>query len=370
MISADVNPQWVATYGQEGRRMREAWLAMLGPDPIMPREIMMPIPGVGRKAAKFNEVATNTQEYFRIILDHAPRSDVWVGWSPSNQYDAPTMDWIFGDVDVEGNAEEALRLARRYEEECMAQFNAQPACIFTAGKGFHLHLRCDPIPNAGGITSEAFQALLQDAKVKLDWAPLKHRYAKPRLPYAMNLKATGKSRHPMHAVPVDLSWGLKEILAASADLRITPFRVPKSDVLRGLVLPAIEKGLERRAKLSATPIVAEQRLDLVQAALAFCEASGNRLADAKGRPDGRRRVLGALYIPALLNIHGGAVEPVLEAVQALVEAGGGQWRDYHRFTLEQVKHAVGRDGKLRLPMSLKRWWSENADLRISPERPF
>jgi len=355
--TVSINEGWQAAYDAQGDEMRDGWLAMLGAGREMPRNVTLPIAGSKKK---WQAHAATEADYIRILEEHAGRSDAWVNWAPSDTFDLEQMDYIFGDVDSP-DLNDALVRARRFEEKCMADFEVQPATLFTVGKGFHMHFTLDPIPAVGTAFSDAFAALIRDAGVYLDLGPLKHRTGSGRVPYTLNLKATGLHRKPMHVVPVDLTWSLDDMKRASAQIHTLPFEIPHSPVLRGMMLPAVEAAIERRKAFMLRPAAQQaQRMDLKRAAIAFCENAAWRMQD------GRRRVLSSLYIPALMIESDGDAEAVLPLVQMWVERSGANWKDYRAFAEDTAKHCVRKDNTLRLPMGLKRFFSENPGLRIPP----
>lgn len=363
---ADVHPLWLERYASEPKGMRAGWLSVLGQCPVMPRDIVFPIPGSKKR---FQHTVETVQQYFGTVAENAAKDALWVSWSPSNQMDVQGMSWVFGDIDSP-DLEDSLVRARRYEEWCMAEFNTQPAVIFTAGKGFHLHMTHDHVDGLGTAYSDAFASLMQGAGASPDLGPLKHRRTYPRVPYCINLKATGIHRRPMYAIPVDLTWDLKEILDASAEIRITPFRVPHSDVLAGMLAPEVEKNLKAQERFRKTPMEVQQGRyeNLVHAAIAFSESVGWKLVNKMGKPDGRRRVLSSLYIPALLIDSKGDKDLTMTTVQQWVDLSGGRWNDYKRFTEGSIKDCKLKDGTLRSPMGLRRFWMENGELQVRQSR--
>lgn len=348
--------------------MRAGWLSILGEAPVMPRDVCLPLPG-GKKLKRYQQQVSTTQEYFRLVEEHAPRGDAWVAWSPANQYDLPGMDRVFGDIDSP-DLQDSLKRARRYEEWCMSDFAVQPACIFTAGKGFHLHMTHDYVEALGNVYSDAFASLIQGSGATPDFGPLKTRKSYPRIPYSMNIKATGIHRRPMYVVPVDLTWDLDEILQASADIQVTSFRVPHSPVLADLLTPEIEKAkqVEARRQRISPNVQAGMYEDLVQAAIAFTEDVGWRLVNETGRIDGRRRVLSSLYIPALMHQTQGNLDIVVAAAEVFVDMSGANWREYKQFVERTAKECVMKDGTLRSPVGLKRFWMESGNLRVDKSR--
>lgn len=358
----EVYEGWEERYALEPKGIQAGWKAILGPNALMPRDVVFPIAGSKKK---YQKQVNTLQEYYRLVEASAPRGDLWVGWSPTTQYDDNGMDRVFGDIDSP-DIEDALARARRYEEWCMAEFEVQPACIFTQGKGFHLHMTHDFVEGRGAAYSDAFAALMQGSGASPDLQTLKHRRTYPRVPYSMRLQATGKHRKPMFVVPVDLTWDLKEMLQAGAEIRVMPFTVPHSPVLGELLQPLVEKNLKRQEMFEHTSGEAQQGVfdDLVQAAIAFSEEVGWKLVDSRGKPDGRRRVLSSLYIPALLKQSGGDEGTTTAAVEAFVEMSGGQWREYRAFVKDTIKHCHLKDGTLRSPVGLKRFWMENSELRV------
>lgn len=368
---SDVFAGWTERYALEPKGIQAGWRAILGPDALFPRDVVYPIPGSKKK---YQKSARNLQEYYRLVEEQAPRADLWVGWSPSEHYDLEGMDRVFGDVDS-ADLEDALVRARRFEEWCMAHFDVRPAAVFTQGKGFHLHLTHDfvSVPGLGkemGVGtaySDAMASLVQGSGAGIDLHTLKYRKTYPRVPYTLNLKATGKHRKPMFVVPVDLTWDLDEMFQAGAEIRVTPFKVPHSAGLAELLQPLVDKNLKQHERRQKTSGAVQQGIhdDLVQAAIAFSETVGWKLVDAHGRADGRRRVLSSLYIPALMRQSGGDLDYTLGAVEAFVDLAGGSWREYRRFAEDTAKHCVLKDGSLRSPVGLRRFWMEAPELRVA-----
>lgn len=362
-----MNEVWEERYALEPKGMRAGWMNLLG-HPVFPRDLALPYPG-GKKLNRYQQTVNSTRDYLRMVEQHAPRGDLWAGWSPTTQYGLPGMERVFGDIDSP-DLQDALVRARRYEEWCMADFGVQPACIFTAGKGFHLHLTHDFVEGVGVVYSDAFSALIQGSGASPDVGPLKHRKTYPRVPYSLNIKATGIHRRPMYVVPVDLTWDLDEILQASADINVHPYQIPHSDVLAGMLRPEVEAAQKRLERLQKRPIDVQTGMfeDLVQAAIAFSESVGWRLVNQAGKIDGRRRLLSTLYVPALMREMEGDRERVLGAVQAWVQASGANWMDYKRFAEGTIKDCVQKDGTLRSPMGLKRFWMEHPELKVDRSR--
>lgn len=359
---ADVYAGWKQRYEQEPKAMRAGWRNLLG-QPIFPRDIVFPI--AGAKAKKFQRSARNLTEFYAVIEENAPKGPLWAGWSPTGQYDMPGMDRIFGDIDSI-DLEDALQRARRYEDWCIRNFDVEPATIFTCGKGFHQHFTMDYVEGLGTAFSDAYLTLVQGSGSSPDPQPLKHRKTYPRLPYCMNLKATGEHRKPMFTVPVDLTWSLKEILQASTEIRVSRFEVPHSPTLAALMQPLVDRNLKEEA--SKAKWASEKKTgmhdDLVRSAIAFSEEVGWKLVDAMGRPDGRRRVLSMLYIPALMWECDGDQDRVEASVEAWVELAGGAWNDYRMFTRGTMKTCILREGGLRHPVGLRRFWQENSELQV------
>ncbi len=356
---------WQERYDLEPKGMQAGWREILG-EPLFPRDLVYPIAGTKRK---YQKAAGSLQEYYRMVEAAAPIGDLWVGWSPIPQYELLGMDRVFGDIDSP-DLEDALARARRYEEWCMVEFGVQPACIFTQGKGFHLHMTHDFVEGLGTAYSDAFATLIQGSGASPDLQTLKHRKTYPRVPYSMRLKATGQHRKPMFVVPVDLAWDIDEMHKAGAEIRITPFKVPHSEALGDLLRPIVAKNMREQERLqrAAGPVQQGIHDDLVQAAIAFSESVGWKLVNSQGKSDGRRRVLSQLYIPALMRQTGGDEGATLAAVEAFVDMGGGQWREYRRFAEDTVKHCRFKDGTLRSPVGLKRFWLESADLRVAAKK--
>lgn len=363
-MSAEVYAGWLERYASEPKGMRAGWMALLG-DPVMPRDCTFIFP-----SGRFKKTVKTTQEYLRVLEEHAPKGDSWAAWSPASQYDCGQMDRIFADIDSP-DLEQALQTARRFEEWCMWNFEVQPPAVFTAGKGFHMHFTFDPVDATGTVFSDAFLSLVQGSGAVLDAQPLKHRKAAPRVPYSMNLKATGKAQEPRFVVPVDLTWSLKEIQRASAQINVLPFEVPHSPVLAGLLEPAVQAAKKAMERSQAMPEDRRKGIhdDLVTAAIAFSEDVGWRLVNSLDKPDGRRRVLTSLYIPALMRQSGGDADSVIKACEAWVDMAGGSWKDYKRFVLAGIKECRLKDGTFRSPIGLKRFWMENAELRVRPGKP-
>lgn len=373
MSTNEVFSGWAARYQSEPKGIRAGWLNLLGDRPLFPRDLVFPIPGGPKGASRYQKSMDNVQAYYRILEENAPKADCWAGWSPSAQYDLQGMERVFGDIDSP-DLEDALIRARRFENGCLVDFGVQPVPIFTAGKGFHLHFTHDFVdvpnlgvePGAGTAYSDAFASLTQHWGANPDLGTLKHRKTYPRVPYSMNLKATGKHRKPMYVVPVDLTWSLKEILKASSEIRVTPFKIPHSSDAADMLRPQVAKAAENLKSFQALSGDVQKGIheDLVQAAIAFCETVGWKLVNEQGKPDGRRRLITQLYAPALMMSTDGERESVIESCRLLLEMMGGEWPDYRRFVESTVKECVGRDSVLRSPIGLKRWWAENSDLRV------
>lgn len=364
----EVYAGWTERFHLEPKGMRAGWLAVLGPDPLFPRDVTFALP-----QGRYKKTPKKTGEYLALVEQNVPKGDAWVAWSPVNQYEDPGMDRIFADIDSP-DLEAGLQMARRYEDWCMTHFGVQPPAIFTAGKGFHLQFTFDFVdvpglgaePGAGTAFSDAFLGLIQGSGATLDPQPLKHRYASPRIPYSLRLEATGRYQRPMFVVPVDLTWSLKEILRASAQINVMSFEVPHSTILGGLLQPQVAKASKALQRTKALPqhVLKGMREDLVQAAISFSEEVGWKLVNAHGKPDGRRRVLSALYIPALMVETNADREQVLKSCEAWVGLAGARWRDYQRFVEGAIKDCILKDGTLRHPVGMRRFWAEIQDLRV------
>lgn len=359
-MQADVFAGWTERYESEPKGMRAGWVNILGPDPVFPRDVTFAFPG-----GRYKKTPERTGDYLTMLEQNAPKGDAWVAWSPVGQYEAPGMDRIFADIDSP-DLENALQRARRYEDWCMRNFDVRPPAIFTAGKGFHLQFTMDYVEGTGTAFSDAFLGLVQGSGATLDPQPLKHRYAAPRVPYTMRLGSIAVAGHPMFIVPVDLTWDLRTILRASKDIEILPFEIPHSDVLAGLLQPEVTKAMEAKDKAQTLPEHVRKGIheDLITAAIAFSENVGWKLVDANGKPDGRRRVLSSLYVPALMVQTDGDRDQVIDACMAWLDKAGAKRRDYKRFLESTMKDCVLRDGTLRHPVGLRRFFAESPELRV------
>jgi hypothetical protein len=367
---ASVSPVWRQAYEADPKGIQAGWRAVLGPL-TFPRDVLIQLPKsrdpkTGRTLQGRYDATVNTfQEYGKLLLQNAPRRDCWVGWGRPRDYDLQAMHMAFGDVDSP-RLEEALTRARRYEEFAMTEFGVQPAPLFSCGKGFHCLFSHDEVPYRGSPYSDAMLQLSDPYRVYLDPGPLKHRKAKPRVPYSINLKATGERQAPMFVVPVDLSWDLPEILQAARECRVTPFQVPHSADAAALIEPLARKAWEKRQRAAKRRLESGGGVDMdrIQDIVTFCTENGPCMVDGRGRPDGRRRMLYAMLVPALMYVHQGDVEAVLEASEAWVLACKGSWMDYEAIVQDTVKNAFMDDGSMRQPMSVQRWLSENPGLRF------
>ncbi len=358
-----LSPAWQSAYEADPKGMQDGWRAILGPRPQFPKELLIKIPGPEGK--RYNETAHTIQEYYKHVLEHAPRRDLWVGWSGVPDYFEDRMSWSFGDIDAGvDHLQEALDRARRYEEFCKTTFDVQPIALFSCGKGFHLHFTHDDVPYRGRAYADAVQFLADKSRAYLDGGPLTSRQAKPRVPYSINLQATGRERASMFVIPVDLSWSLKEVIQAAKECRVTRFKVPHSRTAAGLIEPYAKKVHERLVSLSKTRKTSGSNQKSIQAALAFCEENGARLVDGRGRPDGRKRLLIQIYVPALLHAHRGQEAAVLEAAKTWTAAVGADWRTYEQAARSAIKYCTRDPKGILHPMGVTRWLSENPGLRL------
>lgn len=368
----NVSRAWQEAYAASPRGIQAGWRNILG-HMSFPREVLIQLPGPEEK--RYNEAVHTYQQYAKVLLENAPRRDCWVGWSRPQDHDLHEMTWIFGDVDsnVHRDADphaalkESLAKARRFQEFSETTFGVNPAAIFSCGKGFHCLVTHDPVPYRGQPYSDAILRLSDKFRVYLDAGPLKHRKAKPRVPYSINLKATGREKAPMFVVPVDLSWDLPEIIQAAKECRVTPFKVPHSTEAAQVILPIAKAIHERRRKAIQKRLASGDTgvdMDRIRSTVVFCEEQGPYMVDGRGRPDGRRRMLSVVLIPALAHLHKGDQETILADAKAWVESCKGSWVDYGPLANDTLKHLVTEDGDLRQPMAIPRWLAENPGLRF------
>lgn len=340
-----------------------------------PREVLIQLPQgrdpkTGKKLQGRYDLEVRTfQEYGKVLLENAPRRDMWVGWGRPQDYDAAAMHMAFGDIDSNG-LDEALTRARRYEEFAMTEFGVQPAPLFSCGKGFHCLFSHDEVPYRGRPYSDALVRLADPYRVYLDAGPLKHRKAKPRVPYSLNLKATGREAAPMFVVPVDLTWSLQDIIRAAKECRVTPFKIPHSREAAKVIEPLAKAGWEKLQRAAKRRAESGKGVDMGRIAetVQFCMDHGPLMVDGRGRPDGRRRMLMAVLVPALMYQHRGEPDAVLEDAQAWVKACRGAWDDYEGVVRDTIKNAVMDDGTMRQPMNIVRFLGENPGLRF-PSNP-
>lgn len=365
-----VSQVWRRAYEVDPKGIQAGWKAILGPMSF-PRDVLIQLPKArdpktGKKLAGRYDVEVCTfQEYGKVLLENAPRRDMWVGWGTPRDYDVHAMHMAFGDVDSP-KLDEALTRARRYEEFAMTEFGVQPAPLFSCGKGFHCLFSHDEVPYRGRPYSDALLRLSDPYRVYLDPEPLKHRRAKPRVPYSLNLKATGREAAPMFVVPVDLTWDLPDIIRAAKECRVTPFKVPHSRTAAKAIQPLAQATYEMLQRAAKRRVESGKGLDMerIQSTVTFCYENGPIMVDGRGRPDGRRRMLYAVLVPALMILHRGQAEAVIEDAQAWVKACRGVWDDYEPIVRDTIKNAVMDDGTLRQPMGIVRWLSENPTLRF------
>lgn len=373
-----VSPVWSEAYAANPRGIQAGWRSILGPISF-PREVLVQLPKARNPKTgemmqgRYDLEVKTFQQYAAVLLENAPRRDLWVGWGRTQDYDAKEMTWIYGDVDSTAGStptealQEALRRARKYEEFAMDTFNVQPATLFSCGKGFHCHLTHDPVPYRGAPYSDAILRLSDPYRVYLDAGPLKHRSAKPRVPYSINLKASGREKAPMFVVPVDLTWDLKEIIQAAKECRVTPFKVPHSREAAKVIEPLAKASYERRKRAQERRIAMGQTgadPQRIRDAVAFCEANGPLMVDGRGRPDGRKRLLYQVYVPALAHLLKGDQDAVVERCRTWVEAVGGSWDTYQPIVRGTLKSCFREEGDILQPMNIPRWLAENAGLRF------
>lgn len=354
------DPVWQEAYQIDGRAFREAWVAILGQNPLMPRDVMMPWRGKG----KFNQVVRNTQDYLKLVAQNATKGDMWVGMYPTTLYTTNTLYRLYGDVDSP-DLQDALVRARRMEEAIRTELGVQPATLFSAGKGFHLHIEHDPIQGNGHAYEEAVMQTLDGYGAYFDPGPLKNRNAKPRIPYTFNSGSFAKQGEALYCVPVDLTWDLEAIKDASRHLISTPFKVPHSKDAAGILAPLVKRSMDGLKHLKAKGVSDERRKILVTQAIRFSETDGIMLHNIKGGKDGRRRVLFSLLIPALMNEEDGDLQAVMGRTRDWVDRSGERWGLYERFAQETARQCVLPDGSVRMPMGLPRWFAENSDLKIN-----
>ena len=347
--------------------MMQGWRNILGPSTLFPRDVLCQIPGSRIDAdsreweenGKYKVTVHNLQDYLELIVQNAPKRDMWVGWSQANQYDESRMEWLYGDVDSL-DLQESLEMARAYEGECMDLFGVQPAAVFSCGKGFHLHFTHDRVPYRGRAYHDAVQGLLE---TELDPAPLKHRQAKPRIPYTLNLKASAREFESMYVVPVDLSWDLDEIMERAKNCDAYPFTIPHSTSAADILSERAERIEERLRYARSQPRDTERENLMVQVALRFCRRNGPYMVDRHGRADGRKRLLYALYVPALMHEYGGDENAVLAEAMEFLEDCGASWSRYRPYVLSCIKNSIMDDGTVRRPMSVPRFAMESPGLR-------
>lgn len=342
----------------ESKGIKQGWVNILGSTPLMPREVTMPWKGKGR----YQQIVRTTSDYLDVVARHADEGDVWVGMYPTTMYDSMTFTRAYWDVDSP-DLEDALVRARKAEEKAMTDYAVMPATTFTGGKGFHLHMEHEPLEGYGRAYEEATSTLMHDTQAYLDPGPLKNRKSSPRIPYSMHGGSYGKHGRVLYCVPVDLTWDLKDILTAAAEVVVTPFRVPHSQELSSALRPHMEAANVRIHTTRARPMDKEFQQNLIQAAISFSETVGWRLVNKRGARDGRRRVLYALYVPALVNQLGGNIEEVMERCRSFVELSGGRWNLYKQFCIREAQQCVLESGHYKFPMGLKRWLADNPDLR-------
>lgn len=367
---AGIAPAWRDAYRTDSQGIHAGWRGILGPLSF-PRDVLVQLPQsrdpeTGKKRMGRYDVEVRTfQEYAKVLLENAPRRDMWVGWSRPQDYERRAMHMAIGDVDSSGLKEAHVR-ARRYEEFAMTEFDVQPASLFTCGKGFHSLLSHDEVPYRGRAYSDAMLRLSDPYRVYLDAQPLKSRTAKPRMPYSINLKATGREMAPMFVVPVDLSWDLKEIIQAAKECRVTPFKIPHSKEAAKLITPLAEQNWNRIQRAAKRRIEAGTgaNMERIRSVVEFCQENGPFMVDERGLPDGRRRMLLSLLVPALMHLHQGDEAAVLEEATEWVQACRGSWEDYEAAVDECVKNIVMDDGEMRQPTGLVRWLGENPGLRF------
>jgi hypothetical protein len=367
---SSVSRVWRDAYAANPKGVQAGWRNILGPMSF-PRDILIQLPQArdpktGKKLQGRYDLEVKTfQEYGKVLLENAPRRDMWVGWGMPRDYDAAAMHMAFGDVD--SNAlDEALTRARRYEEFAMTEFGVQPAPLFSCGKGFHCLFSHDEVPYRGRPYSDALVRLADPYRVYLDAGPLKHRKAKPRVPYSLNLKATGREAAPMFVVPVDLTWDLQDIIRAAKECRVTPFKIPHSTEAAKAIEPLAKAGWEKLQRAAKRRAESGKGVNMERIAetVEFCMDHGPLMVDGRGRPDGRRRMLMAVLVPALMYQHGGEAEAVLEDAQAWVKACRSTWGDYEGVVRDTIKNSITDDGSMRQPMNIVRWLSENQGLKF------
>jgi len=102
----------------------------------------------------------------------------------------------------------------------------------------------------------------------------------------------------------------------------------------------------------------------VEGIIRFCEENGPNLVDHRGRPDGRRRLLHLLYVPALMQALDGDEDKVVERARTFMDSCGAEWRAYAGVVEGAAKGCVMDDGSLRMPMGLRRFFMESPGLRF------
>lgn len=355
-----IHPAWAEVYRKDAAILRQGWTAILGPYPLMPREIA--VAATNGTDGRSYRTTYNLQEYLREVEAVAAFRDTYVGHRPTTLLHQDIQLRAYIDIDTK-DVDDALAQGREFQERCEKEWSFSPEPFFSGNRSVHMHLGHPTFEASSEAYRDAWLNVIKEWGVFIDPQPLRNSRSMPRVPYSIHSKSVGNFGQVQFVVPIDLSWGAHEVLRASREVWTRRIDVPESMAVTQTLEPLCQKIDARLQKRRGKALPAGAHADLIQAAISFSESVGGRLRGRKGgkKGDGRRRVLMYLYIPALIwrcESNAGAVR---DRAQTWIEATGGNWNHYKAFVEDSITRGLARD-QPTLPMGLKKFIALHPDL--------
>lgn len=310
--------------------------------------------------ARALDLVFTVPEYIEYVRRYAGAGDVWVGYRAPQDYTRQRWTRAYVDIDAD-TIQEATYCVNRLTHGIAEEYGVEPWVLFSGNKGYHVHLRHDPVHGSKHQYRSAWETLLRpwcrDLLDRVDLGPLMNPRSMPRLPYSVNTGSVANHGKLLFCVPCDprsdVQWWLH------GELRGEPSQVPRVPRVPGLDARLQDVMGEPREEFAAMREPSRGRIKaLAEDAVAVAMRAAPHIRD------GRKRYLRHLVVPGYLHLTG-SPEDTMRYCRDYVEATGAAWRDYELYCRSQIQSADMGDTWL-YPMRVAEFYRRYPELIASP----